>query len=300
MRLAPSAWLIGLAAATALLIWAGTPVVTKVAVARVDALTVGVLRTVLSAAVLAPLLVFAGARLPRPKGAGPGLLLAVSTAGGFVAFPLLFSLGVERTSAGHAALVVAAAPIFTGLFAALLERRRPARPWWLGVALAFLGEYVLIGGRQDLGAEGASLSGDVLVLLACGAAAAGYVAGGRLAQSTGTWAATAWSVSLGGAVLMPLLIWRGEAVAWSDIGAADWLSIAYLALLSSVIAYACWYWALGQGGIARVGASQFLQPLLSVALAVVFLGEAVTPPIVAASALILSGVALARRPRASG
>jgi drug/metabolite transporter (DMT)-like permease len=67
-----------------------------------------------------------------------------------------------------------------------------------------------------------------------------------------------------------------------------------MALLSSILAYAAWYWALGQGGIGRTGLAQFAQPLIGVVFAVALLGEALTWPMAAAAAAILAGVALAR------
>ena len=54
-----------------------------------------------------------------------------------------------------------------------------------------------------------------------------------------------------------------------------------------------WYWALGKGGIARVGVLQFLQPVSGVILASLLLGEGVNLSFIAASTMILFGVWLA-------
>ncbi len=246
------------AAGLAITIWAGTPIVTKIAVAEIDALSVGLLRTVVAAALVAPLLALSRARFRFPVSAAGVALLLVSGGAGFVAFPLLFSLGVERTSSSHAALIIAAAPVFSGLIGAAAERRRPARRWWLGVALALAGEYLLVDLRLGLGGAGASASasvgGDLLVLASCLAAAAGYVAGGRLSRTIGTWAATLWGLTLAGLVLVPVLAWRAASADWLPRDLAGWSAIGYLAVLSSLLAYACWYWALGSGGITRVAA----------------------------------------------
>ena len=52
---------------------------------------------------------------------------------------------------------------------------------------------------------------------------------------------------------------------------------------------------MGNGGIARIGSWQFMQPVLSVGLAAALLGEAITPRLAAAAATILLGTALAQR-----
>jgi len=283
-------------AGTVVAVWAGTPVVTKIAVMHADALVVGALRTIAVAAFLLPFLGLAGRRLGRPVGVAEWRLLAVSGIGGFAGFPLLFSLGMQHTSASHAALITAAAPIFTGIFAYAVARRPPPSTWWLGVALAVLGEAALVGLRfGGAAAAGATPAGDLMVLGACILAAAGYVAGSRLSRRLGAWTATLWSICLGGAALMPVLLWLAPRIAWSAIDPAGWLAIGYLAALSTWLAYVGWYWALAAGGIARVGAIQFAQPVMSLLLAIPILGEVLTPKLALAAATIIGGVAIARR-----
>ena len=83
--------------------------------------------------------------------------------------------------------------------------------------------------------------------------------------------------------------------AWAGAGAVGWGAIGYLALGSTILGYICWYWALQRGGIARVGATQFMQPVIALLLAVLVLGEPVTVPLVFAALLVVAGVTLAQR-----
>jgi drug/metabolite transporter (DMT)-like permease len=164
------------AALVAVAIWGATPIATKIAVADLDPLTVGVLRTVLAAGITAPLLIvyrIGPARRPEQLA-----LLALVACGSLIAFPVLFSLGVGRTSAAHAGLILAALPLPTALFGAVFERRLPSRVWWLGAAIALGGEALLIGLDARGEQRAATLSGDFLVMLAALAGAAGHVAGG--------------------------------------------------------------------------------------------------------------------------
>ncbi len=198
---ASEAALVWCAAAVALLIWGATPMVTRIAVLEIEPSAVGILRTVLAALLALPLAV--ALRLRRPEAAREWGQLTVSALGGFVLFPVLFGLGVRQTSASHAALVLAVSPLFTGLIAAAVERRAPSRTWRLGAGLAFAGEVALGVLRSPVSEAGASLGGDLLVLLACiAAAAAGYVAGARLSRNITTWATTFWGIGLGGLILV--------------------------------------------------------------------------------------------------
>ena len=112
-----------LAAYGAVVIWGATPMATKVAVGGFDPLAVGLLRTLLAGIVALPLILFGRVALPR-SGRGRANL-AISALGGFVAFPLLFSYGIQFTTAGHGALLLGILPVLTGSIAALLERRLP-------------------------------------------------------------------------------------------------------------------------------------------------------------------------------
>jgi drug/metabolite transporter (DMT)-like permease len=280
------------AALFAVSFWGATPIATKLAVAGLDPLVVGLLRTLLAGLLAVPLL--AGVRLAPPGTPAGRALLAVSALGGFVLFPLLFSLGLGRTSAAHGALILAILPITTGLLAAALERRWPGARWWLGAGLAAAGTVWLVVGRFGLAGPGASLTGDLLVIASALAASTGYVAGARAAREAGTWAVTFWGLALGGLVLLPVLPFAVGPATLVRAGAGVWLSLLYLAGVSSILAYAAWYWALGQGDMGRTGLIQFAQPVIGLVLAAAVLGEALTWPLVLAAAVIIGGVALAQ------
>lgn len=282
-----------LGAAVAVLVWGATPAATKFAVGDIEPLTAGLLRTVLAGA--AALAVVVARRMPLPRDSRGRALLALSAACSFTAFPLLFSLSLAYTSTAHAALIIAAAPVFTGIVGAIAERRRPGVAWWLGVAIALAGEAALIGYRGGGLSGGISLLGDLLALAACLAVSFGYVAGGRLAPRIGAWGATFWSLAAAGAVQLPFLTVLGPRVDWLSVTAAGWGGIVWLVLCSSLLGYVAWYWALATGGVARVAPAQFLQPVVSLVLAVVLFSEAMTAALAASALAILAGVAIARR-----
>lgn len=283
-----------LAALAAVILWGASPVAAKVAVADLSPLSVAVLRTFLGGALAVP--VALGLRIGWPAQRRLQRILLLSGFCGFIGFPLLFTFGVHLTSANHASMILAALPIFTGAIAMTWDRRRPTRIWIVGSLIALVGEAVLIGGRTGAGGGTATVAGDALVLVSNLFASLGYVAGGRLQQagypSTGTtfWGAAAMALVL--APVMPVLWLRGD---FAVASVPAWSAIAYLAVVVTILGYVLWYWALGKGGIARVGLIQFLQPVSGVILAALLLGEGISLSFLAASALVLSGVWLAIR-----
>lgn len=281
------------AAAFAVVIWGASPFATKLGVADTDPLLIGLLRTIVAASVSVPLTLLG--RVRRPDTGRDWRWLAVSAACGFVIFPVFFSLGLQLSTASHGALLIATLPIWTGLIAAALERRMPARRWLLGCALALAGTAALIGERSGFAGGNDPVFGDLIILVGCWACALGYVAGARLSGTLGSWSTTMWGATLGTAVGVPLLLAiRGwEAVA--AVGPAGWAAIIYLAFVVTVIGYIAWYWALSKGGVTRVAPAQFFLPVVGVGLAVVFLDERLTAVGAAAAIVILIGVRVTQR-----
>jgi drug/metabolite transporter (DMT)-like permease len=118
-----------------------------------------------------------------------------------------------------------------------------------------------------------------------------------LASKVGTRSATAWGLSLAGILLLPVLATRMD-FSQPLITAAStpsWLAILYLALLVSIVGYIAWYWALDKGGIGRIAPVRFLQPLVSLVIAVVLFSEPITVPVVIALVTIIFGVTLTTR-----
>lgn len=277
------------AALIAVLLWGASPVAAKIAVVSLSPLAVVMFRTVLGGFAAFPLALFL--RIPLPRSADQKRLLLMSGFCGFVGFPVLFTLGVEHTSANHASMVLACLPIFTGTIAMTWDRTSPKALWWFGCLIALAGELLLIMSYSKGQGPGPSVLGDGLVLASNLFASLGYVAGGRL-QREGYPAAgtTFWGVTIFAFLLLPITPFVLAGIDFSDVSTEAWLSILYLAVGVSIIGYMLWYWALGKGGIERIGLFQFLQPISGVILAWILLDERLTVTFAVASALILFGV----------
>lgn len=280
------------AAAFAMLVWGGTPAAVRLAVDGIDPLTAGILRTVLAAIVVLPLAFILG--LPRPQGARQWMLLVASGAGVFIGFPLLFSVGIKETSVSHASLINAAIPLFTGLFGAIAERKVPGRWWFIGVAVAFVGEGILIGVR-DVDSDGVTLRGDLLCLASSVCSGLGYVTGARLALKIGSRASIFWGISVAGIIQLPLLYALWGTTDWSLVPVSSIGAVLYMASFSTVIAFIAWYWALNKAGIVRMAPVQFSMPIISLSLAVIIFNESLSVPVVLSAIIILSGIAIARK-----
>ena len=71
--------------------------------------------------------------------------------------------------------------------------------------------------------------------------------------------------------------------------------MVFLAVVTSILGYVGWYWALARGGIERIAPLQFLLPVSGLALAALMLDERLTVPLAIGAVLVIGGVTIARR-----
>jgi drug/metabolite transporter (DMT)-like permease len=277
---------------------AGSYLCGKTALREIPPLALGLLRFLGASALLSLLLLRVrppGQRLP-PRSAWPQLLLL-----SFVVVPVsqgFFQTGLALSTAAHAALLYSLTPLFVLLLAQALRREFPGARTAAGTLIALAGTlYVLTWRGLDL--SRGPLVGDLLLLVAV-VAWAWFTAEGRpLITVHGPLPVIAWTLIAGTAMYLPIglasLAAPGAAERIAHASRAAWLGVAYLILVTSVIAYLLWYWALAHLPAARVAVFTNLQPLATAVLAHLFLGEHVTPQFVAGALVVISGVVLAQR-----
>jgi drug/metabolite transporter (DMT)-like permease len=268
---------------------------TKIAVTGADGLAVGMLRAIVAMPVAFGLIAIYRLRLPW-RGKRKWLLL-ISGIGGLALFPILFSLGLRATTAGHATTASACGAVVAGVIMALVDRRWPSWTWWAGTVVGLSGAMLLIWEAIGLDIAGVTWQGDALVFSGMVVGVAGYVAGSRLAREVGAVAVTMWSVVAAGVLLLPALAWYADRAMLAAIPPTSWAATATLAWGVTIGAYVLWTRALADGGIARVGSMQLLQPVFGITLALLVLGEPVTPLLAVATVIAIAGVALVQRSR---
>ncbi len=245
-------------------------------------------------------LVYAGLLLWRPRKVARRDLLAMAVLG-FVAIPLnqgLFLFGLSLTTPGHAALLYAMTPIFVFVLA-LLRREERSSPWKsVGIAVAFAGAAVVLVARGQLsGQAGGSraLVGDLLVLLAVIAWAVYAVWGRPYAMRYGVITTTGVTIVSGSLLYLPFGILLSRAASFQALSPVGWGSVAYLVVLTSVVSYLLYYWALAREDASRVAIWSNTQPVLTALLAWALYGDPLTPSFVAGGLLVILGVAMTQQ-----
>lgn len=289
----PAMSLIVFVAVVSMILWGGTPAATRYAVTGFDPVMAAVMRTTVAALLSVPIILLA--KLPAPSSRHQWLLAAISGLCCFALFPTVLGFGIARTSTGHAALIIAMGPIVTGLLAAALARTLPGRHWWSGTAIAVAGVVLLVSESSSTSAQSSDVIGDLLCILGMCIVAIGYIAGGKLSAEQNAFGVTCWGLIIAGIAMAPILFLQGGSVNWTTVEYASWGGVAYLAVVSSVIGYAGFFWALDRGGVMRISPIQYLVPVVGVIFGCLLFDETFTLIMFLSATAIIGGIAFARR-----
>ena len=289
-----------LAACFAVVLFALVPASTRIAGLQVDGLSIGLIRAVGAGLLTAPLLIIF--RLRPPSNMKDLGLLLVYGFGNFAGFPILFSLGIQRTSGTHAALIMATMPLLVGIIGIVLDRRLPRWSWFLGMAIAVMGEAALVSLRNLGTPAGTTFVGDTIVFAGCALSAIGLAAGARLGSRINPLVGAFWAMTIAAVGLAPFAVVHALAAPYSylDLTAMTWTAIVQITLGAAVLANIALVWALSKGGLVRVAPVQFAQPVCALFFASALLNERLTPSLlIVAGAIILGIVTASRGARAS-
>lgn len=210
---------------------------------------------------------------------------------GFAYNNLVFTVGLEHSSAFSASVLTATGPIFAMIFAAIakIERVRPIQ--WAGAFVAFCGVAVFVGA----GLHGIPIGFGEGLLIASSASFAFYTLATRpFVARYGSPVVTAWSSLFGFIAAFPLTIKPVVDQDWSALGTRGWSALFYSSVMSMLVGYIIWAWAVQRRGVGRTVVYLFFVPVVTGALSAIFLGEQITTHKLAGAALVLGGVGLAR------
>lgn len=269
----------------------GTHLVAKVAARDVEPFTLTLVRSLIAASAFSLLLLVRG-RFPRIRREDWPLVLLLA----FLAIPLnqfLFLFGIRSTTPSNAALLYATTPILVVLFSRWLLGERLTRRKLIGVALGFAGVAIVILERGvDAGIE--YVHGNLIIYVAVLAWGLYTVLGKKLIMQYGPLDASAITLLTGTLIFLPVGILPALQFDYGALGVWTWAQILYLGVITSVVAYLLWYYALARVEAGKVALFANLQPILTTILAVVLLGQGVTMQFVLGGALAILGVVIAQ------
>jgi drug/metabolite transporter (DMT)-like permease len=210
---------------------------------------------------------------------------------GVVAYNLALNTGESRVPAGTASLIISLNPAFTFILSVVFLRERPTIKKAMGLAIAFLGLYVIVRYASNQQIDFNYLRYVFITMLAPLCWAIYTILGKPLVARYPP------LIVVGGAMIaavIPLLFFiRGSLIAkLPTLPLSAWLSIAFLSLACTVFGFVIWFRALQRMEASQAASFVYLEPLFGVSFSKLLLDEPITPALLIGAALLIGGVYL--------
>jgi drug/metabolite transporter (DMT)-like permease len=280
------------------LFWAGNAVVGRLAAGHIPPVTLAFLRWSLACLTVLP---FAWRHLLHDWGAirerlGTMILLSVT---GIGAFTSLQYWSLEHTQALNTLLLQSAGPLVVAVWSLILLGVRLTLAQAAGVMLSLIGVLViLLHGDVTALASIQFNEGDIIFTVALVIFGLYSVLTLKRPKIHGL-SFVAFTFGCGAACLIPLLIWELFSRPVMALDSANLLTLLYVAVFPSTIAYLCFNRGVQLIGANRAAPFFHVVPVFGAIMAIVFLGERPQPFHFIGFALVLTGVFVASRKPAS-
>ncbi len=296
MTAQPTLSLIYLRMVLVALIWGGTFIAGRVVATEMAASTAALWRYVVaSGALLILALVRQGGlpRLDRRQWIGVSLLGAT----GVALYNICFMYGLERIPAARAALIVALNPAAVVLGAAMFLGEPLARDRVVGIIVALLGVSIVLGHGNPANLFTGHLSTGDFALFGCVLGWSAYtLLGESILRGLSPFNATAYA-ALTGTLILAVVALASGGLALPNASAHGWLSLVFLGVLGTAVAFVWFYDGVRAIGPARTSVFINLVPVAAAVLGALLLDEVPPPATLAGGVLVVAGIFVLNRPR---
>ena len=283
----------------AVVVWGASFIATKVAVSEAAPATVVWLRFGMGVVVLGAVALARGQiSLPPPADL---VYFAVLGFQGISFHQWLQTNGLVTSQASTSSWIIASTPAFMAILGWLLLGERVRLPGVLGIAVAGFG-VLMVATRGDLSSLASGrlgAPGDWLIVLSALNWAVFSILSRRGLRSYPSAGMLFWVMTAGWLLTTVIFLAGPGPGDVARLSARGWLSVVFLGVLCSGLAYIFWYDALSLLPSSQVGSFLYLEPLVTVGIAAAMLGEQLTAATLAGGVAILLGVWMVSfRPRA--
>ena len=278
------------------LIWGTNFSLIKILYEYLHPLAFNAVRMTIATLTMVSILKLRGVRLKVDRRDIPALIgLGIMSNTGYQMF---FVLGLARTRAGNAGLLLSLTPIFAYVAGVVLKRERFNNRVLGGIVLSTLGVAAIVLFGSDEVSFAGTWVGDLMIVAA--AFCWGWYTGAAtsLLRRYGTLEITVLAMVFGVTVMLPLTIPSLVEQTWSEIPPWVWLGVAASAWLAIVYSYFVWSYALKTIGVARTAVVGNLTPIVALLAAWALLGERPVIGQAVSIVLILAGIFIVRSQKA--
>lgn len=285
-------WRVVLAFAAIYLIWGSTYLAIRFAIETIPPYLMGGVRFLLAGSILYAVLRWRGVKAPsRVQWRAAlivGALLLWGGNGGVM-------LAEQYVPSSLAALIIAMVPLWMVLLNWRWgDRMRPTIGTGLGVGLGLVGIALIAAPGQSVAEGAVNPLGLALLLLASLSWSIGSLYSRKAALPSNALLSTAMEMLAGGALMLTagLVSGQGAQIRFDHISLLSLSALAYLVLIGSLVGFTAYVWLLKVSTPARVSTYAFVNPVVAVFLGWLLAGEALSPRVLIAAAIIIVAVML--------
>jgi drug/metabolite transporter (DMT)-like permease len=281
------------------LCWAGNAIVGRLAAGHIPPVTLSFLRWSLAFLIILP---FTWKHLVRDWAAIRGRLgtMIVLSVTGIGVFNTLQYWALEYTQALNTLLLQSAGPLFVAVWSLILLGVRLTLAQAGGILLSMAGVLViLLHGDPTALASIAFNKGDLIFMVAIFIFGLYSVLTLKRPNIHGL-SFVGFTFGAGAACLIPALIWELVSRPLMQLNTANLLTLFYVAVFPSIVAYLCFNRGVQLIGANRAAPFFHVVPVFGSAMAIAFLGERPQLFHVVGFALVLTGVFVASRKQNAG
>ena len=209
-------------------------------------------------------------------------------------YPFLFVLGLSRTRAGNAALLMALTPVFAYLIGVFRKRESFNFGILVGIVISLGGVLALVLFGSGEVSWGDTWIGDSLMISSAFCWAWYSAEQTRFLPKYGAIRLTVFMMLSGTVMIIPLSIPWLINQDWSGIASGAWVGLGYSALLSIVYSYFVWAYALSRIGVAHTSVFNNVTPIIALIAGWLLLGEQPSGAQLVGVMLVLTGVFMVR------
>ena len=271
--------------------WSGAFICGRIVADQIEPFSVAALRFFFAAVLLGGIFAVAKWKIPRLSGRQ---ILWILTLGFFsvFAYNALFFTGFKTVTASGGALIIAATPAVVAIGAAVFFRERLNLKKILGIAASLKGALLVISGGNFAGVLIDGIGFGELCFVGCVLCWTAYsLVGRRLVDEFSAPTMVLLSMTAGALMLfVPAVFAEDLPSRIGEFNSAVWLSVLFMAVFSSVLAFIWYYQGIREIGATRASNFINLVPLSAAGLGYFLLDETLSPPQILGGALIVIGV----------
>lgn len=278
--------------------WGSNPPVMKWSLQHIDPMAFNAIRMII-ACILSGALVYL-LKPARPVDREDWPQLFKLGAFGFFIFQVFFTLGVTRTTAGNASLILGMLPVTVAIINMATGMEQVTRRIVASVAVTMAGVcLIVIGSGRELSLAGSHITGAAFLL--CAQFAYGYytVYSRRLTAKYSPFQINAFVFAVTTVLFILVALPSLIATDWSSVQSPAWIGAAYSGVFALSAGNFLWVWGVGIVGSAKASLFNNLAPVFAILLGYLILDEAFSLIQALGAAIIYAGLHIGRRQEAA-